>query len=201
MTFKEKLDFLEGKGHYINELRKFQKERFLPTFAEETVTELLALYNNSEENTAKPTPSVTTQKQVITEAQTPNIIVMLRQKQRLLRDERRAIHLTLEDTKLQSLRADKCTKIRQLTTEITKIIHQLDDYDNYNILPIIIEEKAQNTESVEEIKKEKKYITERISRLKTFLKKDISKTERKKYTSELAIKTERLTTINNILKT
>jgi hypothetical protein len=133
----------------------------------------------------------------------PAIILKLRKEQRELRDERRSIHMTLEETEESQSRTMKARRIRELTKRIDRIFEQLDGYDEDGTLPI--ESILNNSENpildTVELMTKKKYLSERVCRLNGLLKEDtLGQNKIKRYTDELAIKKAELLEVDEKIK-
>ena len=137
-SYRKAVQVLSELRHDRVELQKFSQyidKQFAPRAIEDRVIQLIAEYYD---RAAKSTPlmlsassrlSVTDSlvhhgevpKPEILKDDVPAVIVKLRADQRLLRDERRAIHMTLEETSDDKLRGEKAKSIRELSKRIDKI--------------------------------------------------------------------------------
>lgn len=183
----------------LKELQKYIDKRFAPASAHELLRRTLLAYYQ------KPTPSVS---QPIIEVapikeEIPPIILKLKNEQRLLRDERRAVHFNLEDTAEQSDRAAKALQIRSLSKRIDTIFQQLDEWELSGNIPKIAtvgDARAGGLE-VLELTKKAKYFNERISRLKNLIDDtSIPLSKRERYRTEIALKKSELSEIEESLK-
>jgi hypothetical protein len=182
------------------ELRKYVDKSFAPSAAQELLRKsLLAFYQKSTPSVSQPIIEV-----LPTEKEIPPIILKLKEEQRLLRDERRAIHFNLEDTAEQSDRAAKALQIRSLSKRIDTIFQQLDEWELRGNIPKIAtvgDARAGGLE-VLELTKKAKYLTERISRLKNWANdKTLPLSKRERYTTEISLKKSELSEIEMSLKT
>ncbi len=200
--YKQGVSILERLNPLCVELKELQKyidKRFAPASAQELLRKTLLAYYQ------KPTPSVSVSQPIIepTQVEIPPIILKLKNEQRLLRDERRAVHFNLEDTAEQSDRAAKALQIRSLSKRIDTIFQQLDKWEVDGSIPKIAtvgDARAGGLE-VLELTKKAKYFNERISRLKSLVgDTTIPLSKRERYRTEIALKKSELSEIEEGLK-
>lgn len=201
--YKQGVSILERLNPFASELvelRKYIDQRFAPTAAQELLRKtLLTYYQKPPVASEIATPSV-----VEPVKEVPAIILKLREEQRFLRDERRAIHYCLEDYMEQSDRASIAQQIRSLTNRINAIFNQLDDWELNGNVPNVAtvgDARAGGLEVLELTKKEK-YFRERISRLKVWVEdKTLPLSKRERLKTELTLKISELAVIEQTLKT
>lgn len=169
LPFREAVQWLRSVGCAAPEMTELsaaaEKQFVAPRLIEKCRT-LLFSFNQLPPSVPNDLP-----KQPEEKSDDPDVIVQLRKEQRELRDERRALHYTLEDTLDRKLRAEKCRHISSLTKKIDRIFSQLDDYRNAGIVPSIAttEVVRKATADISDLFVQKKYLTERTSRLRSWL--------------------------------
>jgi hypothetical protein len=203
-SLRKAVAVLKEIGHNsrdIAELEPYADKPFAPRQIEQKA---LAICQTYYQKFAKESPKIVTVTSKNTEGgivdvkkEDPTVIIQLREEQKQLRDERRAIHMTLEETEDITIRAQKVQRIRQLTPKIDRIFEQLDAYDQTGDLPVkaVVTDKQAVMEVVELYQK-KIYLPQRISRLNAWLK-DVTLGVHKKerYQKELVLKEEELKTV------
>jgi hypothetical protein len=196
-SFSEGVRILEVLSPFAPELKDLKgyiQKGFAPSAAHEKLYKILRGYYDKLPvelpSKSDTTPTIAATIAPIEEV-TPDIIIKLRHEQRTLRDQRRAIHLTLEDTEDQKDRADKSRQVKALSMRIDIIFKQLDDWRDKNLLPNIATVGSARAGGLEvlELTKKEQYFKERISRLKAWIDDDKTPTsKRERYKTELAIK-------------
>lgn len=219
-SYREGIFLLRKCAHNLNEwteLAAFADKTFAPTWAEKRLDVLLRQYCTEFEKRAIPAEQPIPQKihkipqnatkvdgPGVTETVEPPVIVALRQEEREARTARRAIHLTLDETKDRKLVSEKVQSVRAHTQRIDEIWNILGDYEKNGTLPALgsVGDERDAAQEVDELHRKMKSITPRISRLKGFLKDDstpLSKIER--YKRELSEKEAEMKLITQKLAT
>jgi hypothetical protein len=200
------LEILSPFAPELKELKGFIQKGFAPSAAHEKLYKILRGYYDKLPVNVPSKSDTTTPSTIATiapiEEETPDIIIKLRAEQRTLRDQRRAIHLTIEDTEAQADRAEKCRQVKSLSKRIDFIFKQLDDWKDNKRLPSVatIGDARAGGLEVLELTKTAQYFKERISRLKAWIDDDKTPTsKREKYKTELAIKQSEILVIKNQL--
>ena len=203
-SYKQGVSILERLNPLCVELKELQKyidKRFAPASAHELLRKTLLAYYQKPMTPSVSQPNIEV---VSVKEEIPPIILKLKNEQRLLRDKRRAVHFTLEDTPEQSDRAAKALQIRSLSKRIDTIFQQLDEWEVNGNIPKIAtvgDARAGGLEVLELLKKEK-YYKERISRLKSLIDDtSIPLSKRERYRTEIALKKSELSEIEESLKT
>lgn len=204
-AYTEGVGILEKLSPYapeLPELRGFLEKRFASSAAQ---TKLYALLKKHYDQ-LPITPSVSDVNPTIVAPpveEVPPIILKLRNEQRALRDQRRAIHFILEDTPEQSHRAEKCRQIKALSRRVDAIFKQLNEYRDTGKLPSIATTGDARAGGLEvlELTKLAKYYAERICNLKRWIDDDKTpQSKKERYKTELAIKTTELSDCKTKLK-
>jgi hypothetical protein len=207
-NFTEGVAILEALSPFapeLKELKGYIQKGFATSAAHEKLYKILRGYYDKLPvelpSKSDTTPTIAAAIAPIEEV-TPDIIIKLRHEQRTLRDQRRAIHLTLEDTEDKANRAEKCRQVKSLSKRIDFIFKQLDDWRDNKRLPSVAtigDARAGGLEVLELTKKEQ-YFKERISRLKAWIDDDKTPTsKRDRYKTELAIKQSEILVIKEQL--
>ncbi len=201
-SYKTGVSILEGLNPLsvaLKELKPYVDKRFAPTTAQTLLRATLLAYYQQPAPSARVTPKTEEPRKDI-----PPVIVKLQEEQRFLRDQRRALHFTLEDTPEPSDRAAKAQQIRSLTKRIDAIFNQLDAWELNGTVPNVAtvgDARAGGLEVLELTKKEK-YYRERLSRLKVWMESpDIPLSRKERYKTEYALKKSELSVIEQTLKT
>jgi hypothetical protein len=205
-SLRKAVAVLRALGHdsrVVGELEQWAEKPFAPRGVEKSALELCRMYYHNLPKT-NIEPKNTEGVKLEDKTDDPIIILKLRQEQRDLRDERRALHMTLEETEDLKLRGEKVHKIRQITERVDRIFEQLDMYDEKGILPAVaaVVEGKEAIAELLDLYNKKTYLPQRICRLKAWLKDTtlgIHKKER--YKKELAIKEEELKSVVQKLAT
>ena len=196
-SYKEGVSILERLNPLcvvLKELKPYVDKRFAPTAAQTLLRATLLSYYQ---------PPVTPK----TEAprpETPVVIVKLQEEQRFLRDQRRAIHYTLEDTPEPSDRAAKAQQIRSLTKRIDAVFNHLDAWELNGTVPNVATQGDARAGGLEvlELTKKEKYYRERLSRLKVWIDSvDIPLSKKERYKTEYTLKKSELSVIEQTIKT
>jgi hypothetical protein len=206
---------LRKLGHDTNEVAGFEKycsSDFAPTSVERRLNNILKGYFGETkpkmllksdilvEKVETPTPSV----KKVKREDDPPIIAAIRREEQQCRDDRKALHLTLDNTVDDAERAEKCFSIRALTGRIDAIWNIIFAYEGTGTLPAIgsVGEEKTATEEVMDLKLRQYSLRSRLTRLKQKLEnKDLATSLRIRYTREQGEKQSEMDGINQKLST
>ncbi len=153
----------------------------------------------------KPSPSVSTHKTPELAAEPP-IIAALRMEEEQCRNDRKALHLTLETTENAAERGEKCLHIRTLSDRINAIWDIIEAYEFDGTLPALGSISTEKTAAEEAVDLMLRIGTlkPRLCVLKRLLSNDLGITKQTRYLLEQRAKTaelnevlEKLATIKN----
>lgn len=204
------VQLLRKLGHDSREVARFERycvEDFAPLSLISDLNRLLKdCYEKLEPKNSLVIQKETTQKRFLLndKKDEPQIITDLRREEKQLRNDRRALHATLDDTPDDEERGEKCCTIRSLTGRINQIWLSIFAFEKDGSLPALgaVAEEKTGAEEAVELSLRRLTLRPRLTRLKKMLEDPNLPTSKKiRYVREQGEKEAELKLVEHKLST